>query len=264
MRKKIERGLRRNLKALAKTGLIAFIFMLFHWQTLAMDNIPVPQDSMSAGLDSLSYSYHGAWEFESGYEEAYLSQKEYAYEEIQKEKNWLQRANHWLKTAWDRLLEKIFGGPVFSGFWQIFSQLAPSLLLLVLMGLLVWLAMKYNSGDSQDRKIGFSSQSADEILLKSDNLKALAEEALRNQDFRLALRYRYLLVLQHLIHRKLIVWKSSKTNLDYQKELRETPFIGPFTEVTRIYNFVWYGHFDLDTKTYRELEGAFNHLDQLS
>tara|TARA_R110002072_G_scaffold302685_1_gene487365 strand:+ start:68046 stop:68801 length:756 start_codon:yes stop_codon:yes gene_type:complete len=248
---------------LARIGFIAFLFLVVQWQSLAAQGVPVPQDSVSTGMDSLDFVYHKAWSFEAGYEDAYLSQEEYIYEEIEQEKNWLQRAKLWLNNKWISFLEQIWGGAELSKFWQVLLQLAPYVFLLALMGLLVWLSLKYSSGASADDGIRISPLSADEVLLKSDNLKALSEEALESQDFRLALRYRYLLVLQHLIERKLIIWKSSKTNFDYQKELAESPFRAPFTEVTRIYNFVWYGHFDLDAKAYGELEQAFNHLDQL-
>lgn len=225
--------------------------------------MPLAQESVGFSQDSLEFVYHEAWSFEEGYAEEYLAQSEYFYEETLREKNWFEQINERIENAWNRFWSQFWEGVELSGFWKVFFQLAPYLLILALMGLLVWLGMKYEGGGSADRKIGFSNLSVDEVLLKSDNLKSLAEEALKNQDFRLALRYRYLLVLQQLIHRKLIVWKSSKTNYDYQKELWETPFFGPFTEVTRIYNFVWYGHFDLDEKAYGDLEGAFNHLDQL-
>ncbi len=225
--------------------------------------MPIAQDSVSASQDSLEFVYHKAWSFEDGYADEYLSQPEYSYEELLREKNWFEQIKERIGNVWNRFWSKFWEGVEVSGFWEVFFQLAPYLLIFVLMGLLVWLGMKYSGGGSADRKIGFSNLSTDEVLLRSDNLKSLAEEALKNQDFRLALRYRYLLVLQQLIQRKLIVWKSSKTNYDYQRELRETPFFGPFTEVTRIYNFVWYGHFDLDQKAYGDLEGAFNQLDQL-
>ncbi len=223
----------------------------------------MPQDSLLIIQDSLEIPYHKAWSFEAGYEEDYLSKPEYNYEESLREKNWFEQLKERLENGWNRFWNNFWDGVGVSGFWKVFSQLAPYALILALMGLLVWLAMKFSSGGVDDRKLAYSSLSADEVLLKSDNLKMLAEEALKNQDFRLALRYRYLLVLQQLIQRKLIVWKSSKTNFDYQKELRETQFLTPFTEVTRIYNFVWYGHFDLDEKAYSELEVTFNHLEQL-
>lgn len=263
MKKKTEPELRQNSKILARIGLIALLLFIFQWKTLARQDILPSEDSVSTELDSLGVAYHQAWSFETGYEEIYLAQEKYVYEEIQQEKNWLQRAKLWFNNAWKSFLESIWDGVLLSGFWKIFFQLAPYILLLALMGLLVWLAMKYSSGDGKDLKNHLSSMSADEILIKNEDLKALSEEAARNQDFRLALRYRYLLVLRHLIDRKLILWKSSKTNYDYQRELQQTPFLDSFTEVTRIYNFVWYGHLDLDAKTYGELEQAFNHLDQL-
>ena len=248
---------------MAKTGLIALIFISLLWQNLSAQEFPIPHDSLSTLQDPPEPPYYEAWSFEAGYEEDYISKPEYKYEEPLGEKNWFEQLKERLENAWKSFWTGIWDGVVISGFGKLLSQLAPYVLILALMALLVWLAIKYSSGKVEDRKIGFSNLSADEVLLRNKNLKSLAEEALKSQDFRLALRYRYLLVLQELIHRKLIVWKSSKTNYDYQKELKETPFLASFTEVTRIYNFVWYGHFDLDEKTYGELEGAFNHLDQL-
>lgn len=247
---------------MAKIGLTAVIFLCFNWAIGLAQDIAVVPDSSATASNPAIQSYHQAWTFEEGFEEEYLSQKAYHYEEVQREKNWFEQVKQRLANAWDRFWAALWDAPVVSGFWHIFSQLAPYFLILVLMALLVWLAMKYNSGGSEHRKIGFAKLSPEEILLKSNNLSALAAEAIQNQDFRLALRYRYLLVLQQLIKRKLIVWKSSKTNYDYQKELRETPFQGPFSEVTRVYNFVWYGHFDLDAKTFEDLEPAFNQFEK--
>lgn len=263
MKKKTELDSKRNWKTLAKTALITFLFLFINWQSPAGQEMSLAQDRVGSSQDSLGFFYHKAWSFEDGYAEEYLAQSEYIYEETLREKNWFERIKERIENAWNQFWAKLWEGVEISGFWNVFFQLVPYLLVFVLMGLLVWLAMKFSGGGSTDRPIGFSNLSPDEVLLRSDNLKTLAEEALKNQDYRLALRYRYLLVLQQLIHRKLIVWKSSKTNLDYQKELRETPFLKPFAQVTRIYNFVWYGHFDLDKKTYEDLEGAFNHLDQL-
>jgi hypothetical protein len=248
---------------LAKTALISFLFLFIYGQSPARQEITLPQDTVASSQDSLGFVYHKAWTFEEGYAEEYRAQPEYNYEESLREKNWFEQIKERIEAAWNRFWSQIWEGVEVSGFWKVFWQLAPYLLILVLMGLLVWLGMKYSGGGREDRRIGFTNLSADEVLLRSDNLQSLAEEALKNQDFRLALRYRYLLVLQQLIRRKLIVWKSSKTNYDYQKELRETPFFKPFTEVTRIYNFVWYGHFDLDEKAYGDLEREFNYLDQL-
>lgn len=220
-------------------------------------------DSIGSKGDTLGFNYHHPAEFGTEFVDSYLAQKEFQYKETLREQTWLGRLKQRIQNAWDRFLAAIVGSKAFSGFWKVFFQLAPYLLLLVLMALLVWLAMKYGGGESQEKRFALSAISSDEALLKSDNLKALVEEAMRNGDFRLALRYRYLIVLQQLIQQKLIIWKSSKTNYEYQRELQGTGFQAPFSEVTRIYNFVWYGHFDLDAETFGELEKAFNQMDKL-
>lgn len=220
-------------------------------------------DSIGSKGDSLGFSYHHPADFGTAFVDTYLAQKEFQYKETLQEQTWLGRLQQRIQNAWDRFLAGIFGSRAFTGFWKVFFQLAPYLLLAVLLALLVWLAMKYGGGESQDKRFALSAVGSDELLLKSDNLNALAEEAMRSGDYRLALRYRYLIVLQHLIQKKLIVWKSSKTNYEYQRELQGTGFQVPFSEVTRIYNFVWYGHFDLDAETFGELEKAFTQMDKL-
>jgi hypothetical protein len=246
---------------LAKKILLFLFPLLLHFQAKALQEMAV--DSIGTKGETLDFNYHQPADFGTEFVDSYLAQKEFQYKEIQQEQTWLDKIKQRIQNAWDRFWAGVFGSRAFTGFWKVFFQLAPYLLLLVLMALLVWLAMKYGGGESQDKRFALSAISSDEVLLKSDNLKGLAEEAMRNQDFRLALRYRYLIVLQQLIQKKLIVWKSSKTNYEYQRELQGTGFQAPFSEVTRIYNFVWYGHFDLDAKTFGELEKAFTQMDQV-
>ncbi len=248
---------------MAKTGLLTLLFFIVQWPLLAIQASSGPDGNSPFGLDSAGFIYYKAWAFETGYQDTYLSQKAYSYEEIQQGNNWLQRANRWVQELWSRIVERVLGGSVLSGVWSVIFQLAPFILVFMLMGLLVWLSMKFSSGSGHDRKIGFPLPDTEEALLQSDKLQALVEEAMGNQDFRLALRYRYLLVLQHLIHRRLIIWKSFKTNLDYQRELQKTPHSEPFSEITRVYNFVWYGHFALDAQAYAALDSTFDYLEQL-
>lgn len=264
MSKKTELASKQNSRNLARIGLIALFSLIIQWQSFAVQNNLSSVDTVVASPDSSGFIYHKAWSFEEGYEERYLSRDAYQYEEVPEQDNWWRRLKLWFERTWYSLLDKVFGGENMSGFWRAFFQIAPYLALLALMVLLVWLVMKFSSENNPEAKEYFSGLSSDEVLIKNSDLKKLAEEALKVQDFRLALRYRYLLVLRNLIDRNLILWKSSKTNFDYQKELRESTFLDPFKEVTRIYNFVWYGQQDLDAKTYSEFEQAFNHIDHLS
>ena len=263
MRKKTERALKPNWTILGKLVLTA-LFWIICWQAIATQDSLSDSEAVEMTPDSAEVIYHGPWTFEEGFADDYLGQKDFDYSEAKENETWLQRIKRQIQNAWDNFWISVWDNNASTKFWQVFTQLAPYLLLGLLMALLVWLALKYTYHPDPSAKTYLHQPTTDELLLKSDNLKALAEDSLRRQDFRLALRYRYLMVLQLLIRRDLIVWKSSKTNFDYQKELSNSPYLGPFTEVTRIYNFVWYGHFDLDEATYSELKNAFDHLDHLS
>lgn len=262
MRKKTIPASRPNWKVLGKVTLSA-VLIFFCWQAIGSQDSLTSAEVKEVAPDSLVVDYYNPWTFEEGFGDKYLSQKEFDYSEAKENETWLQRIKRQIQNAWDNFWNSVWDNAASTKFWQVFTQLAPYLLLGLLIALMVWLALKYTYHSDPSAKTYLHAPSADELLLKSDNLRALTEDALRSQDFRLALRYRYLLVLQLLIRKDLIAWKSSKTNFDYQKELRNTPYLAHFTEVTRIYNFVWYGHFDLDEATYSELKSAFDHLDHL-
>lgn len=69
-------------------------------------------------------------------------------------------------------------------------------------------------------------------------------------DYRSALRYRYLHLIQMLSAVELIRWRPDKTNHDYQRELAGSPVGDAFRYMTYLFNYTWYGHFDLDEATY--------------
>lgn len=103
----------------------------------------------------------------------------------------------------------------------------------------------------------------DEELIKSPHLEALIERAVAEENFRLAIRYYYLKVLQILSNHEKIVWKPEKTNADYQQELSEVAFLPQFLHVTHTYDFVWYGQFDMTATAYQEEVNYFNQLIEL-
>lgn len=67
-------------------------------------------------------------------------------------------------------------------------------------------------------------------------------EALAAGEHRLAIRYGYLHLLQQLQLRELIQFRPEKTNIAYYRELGEV-WRPEFRNLTRIYEFAWYGNF---------------------
>ncbi|MBT9391591.1 DUF4129 domain-containing protein [Hymenobacter sp. NST-14] len=82
---------------------------------------------------------------------------------------------------------------------------------------------------------------------------ARAEQA---GNYRLAVRLGYLLTLRHLTERHLIRWQPDKTNHDYLRELAGSPWAPGFQELTRQFEYVWYGERPLSATQYPALREA--------
>jgi len=92
------------------------------------------------------------------------------------------------------------------------------------------------------------------------NFEQLIAEALQNQDFRKAVRLLYLQNLKLLSDKSLINWQPNKTNRDYQYELHETGFYTLFAQITRVFNYVWYGNFTLDAQHFATVNQLFSNF----
>ena len=110
--------------------------------------------------------------------------------------------------------------------------------------------------------------SEEEELVKSENLSALMQEAIENGQFRLAVRYYYLLSLRKLDELGLIQYEYQKTNRDYLDEITNKDIKNSFADNTKLYEFIWYGSFKVSESDFRLAEKGFirmeNSLKQLS
>lgn len=86
-------------------------------------------------------------------------------------------------------------------------------------------------------------------------------EALRDHDFRLAIRYHFLQLLHRLHDKNLITWHPETTNAEYLLALRKHPRYSEFQSLTRIYEYAWYGDFEVSESMYRQVAGRFNLLN---
>jgi hypothetical protein len=262
MKKKTKLAFVSNWKSLVKY-LFVFFFLIAIWsqaQTHGADLVSL-DSVISNRLENRGIVYR-APDFGTSYVEEYQTKREFRYDETVQISSWWEEFKSWLYQLWFKFLELLFGAMDSSGVSGFISQLAPYLLLLFFMGVMVWIALKFGAGSNPGNEIRVAGLTNDELLLQRRDLHALAAEALSRQDYRLAVRYRYLEALQLLMHRKLIDWKSFKTNRDYLLELQGNVLQAPFSEVTRIYNFVWYGHFELDEATFVDLESSFHRIKE--
>jgi len=77
-------------------------------------------------------------------------------------------------------------------------------------------------------------------------------------DLRLAIRYSYMWLLQLMQERELIQYRNDKTNNDYYHELSETQYKQPFRQLTREYEFAWYGQYPVSGAAYQQYMQLFD------
>ncbi|MBC6610784.1 DUF4129 domain-containing protein [Hymenobacter sp. BT507] len=88
------------------------------------------------------------------------------------------------------------------------------------------------------------------------NFVELLAEAEAQANYRLAVRLGYLQSLHALSERHLIDWQPDKTNHHYLLELTNTPWQAPFADLTRQFEYVWYGEQPLTARLYEQLRAT--------
>lgn len=108
----------------------------------------------------------------------------------------------------------------------------------------------------QHKKIeNYESISAENI--EHTNIKSLIKEAENEGDYRLAIRYYYLLVLKTLSVQDFIKYEDDKTNAEYLNEVNEKHFSPQFKYTSYLYNYIWYGKFPVNNKKYDNAKNNF-------
>ena len=94
------------------------------------------------------------------------------------------------------------------------------------------------------------------------NLNILIQKALDINNYSLAIRLYYLLIIKELSLKNHIKWKKDKTNGDYLNELKDTSFFQPFYQTTSIFERIWYGDINLQKTAYEHIEPQLKTLIQ--
>lgn len=134
------------------------------------------------------------------------------------------------------------------------------ILCITVIGLVIWMLLKNNIrsvfyGRSASNSPLFTE--IDENIHEIDFDKRIAEEMAKG-DFRKAIRFLFLKIINELNKHNLINWQLDKTNADYNKELKNTSYSKDFKELSRLYEYIWYGDFKLDEPDFRVIIQRFN------
>lgn len=197
--------------------------------------------------------------------DTYKADKEFDYEVEKREKTLLEKMIDWFSRILHKILSWIFGVERATGILAFIFRVLPYAIGIVVLFLLVKFFLKVNvrSMVQGNKNVSVVTLSEEEELIKNEDLNLLIKDAIKAENYRLAIRYYYLLILQQLSNKNLISWEQQKTNEDYIDEIREETLKNKFIAGTYLYDFIWYGNFELDKIAFLKAQNKFTELTNL-
>lgn len=181
------------------------------------------------------------------------------YEVVESDPTWWDDFKTWIGNLLLRFFEWIFGIEEAAGALAAFLKILPYILLFLLLYLLIRFFINVNSSSpaNTSSKSPFVGLTEEEHIIKNEDIQLLIQKALSDKDYRLAVRFYYLYILQLMSAQELIDWQLQKTNHDYENEIKKPELKNAFTKITRLYDYVWYGDFSIDESQYQKAEVIF-------
>lgn len=195
--------------------------------------------------------------FETTFKEKYQDD-DFIYEQKVSETNWWERFKEWLADFFRRLFN-FSNDTVSMQFVEILIKGVAILLLVFVIYLIVKSIMngegQWIFGKSSDKKVINYEEIEKNIHLV--DFEKLIKDTLKSGEMRLSIRYYYLWLLKKMAEKSLIEWDVEKTNTDYLYEIKNLEFRTQFEYVSYLYDYIWYGEFELDEVTFQKAKAAF-------
>ncbi len=178
---------------------------------------------------------------------AYLKDKGFSYfEDPEFTMTLWERLKDWISKQFDKLLDLDSEGTA----WDIFQY--------ILIAFAV-IAIIFGLYKSELKGLFFSNQKNEinsfEVIedIHSINFEELIEEAIKNRNYRYAIRLNYLRTLKILSDKEIINWKIDKTNHEYFSEIKQSTLKIKFEKITLDFESIWYGGIEVNQNDYKEL-----------
>ncbi|QNL50662.1 DUF4129 domain-containing protein [Olivibacter sp. SDN3] len=168
---------------------------------------------------------------------------------------WWQKLKHWFYN----LLQKTFVNQ------RSFTAIK---WLLVILGAAALVFLVYKLSGMQlmgifGKKSGTQTTTAPlEENIHAINFEEQVQQAILQQNFRLAVRLLYLRSLKKLTDKHLIDWRPGKTNQAYIAEIDAKPTKTAFIGLTNQFEYVWYGDFQIQSQHFNQIREAFASFDK--
>ncbi|CAH0154700.1 DUF4129 domain-containing protein [Chryseobacterium sp. Bi04] len=184
--------------------------------------------------------------------------KEYDYSVTKPRESFWQK----LMRKIGQLLQSIFGETALSKSAELTTVLI-RLFAIILVGFLLYFIIRYMLGKDgsfifgrKNKKINIKVEELHENIHEINFPESIAKFE-HEGDYRSAVRYQFLFILKKLSDKKLIDWNPEKTNKDYTMELKATHLKNEFSSLAYIFDYVWYGEFNIEEQSYRKFKNQY-------
>ena len=238
-----------------------FIYILFLF-SIAFSNAQEEVDSLAIRSKENTAYYSTskpiAKKFETNFQSKY---KDDSY-------NYKPKLENKQLSSWEKFKKKIAAffsrlfsfsnnGKVFSTFEIIMKVLGFAIIGFVIF-MIVKLILNKEGGwvfGRNTKKIRVGTM--DEENIHFINFKDVIAAAKSKNELRIATRYYYLWLLKSLSDRTIIDWDIEKTNTDYLAEIKNAGLKKEFEFLSYIYDYCWYGEFELTQDDFNKAENHF-------
>ncbi|MDG1766886.1 MAG: hypothetical protein P8H98_08830 [Flavobacteriales bacterium] len=174
-------------------------------------------------------------------------------EEEEEEEDQEEELRNDFDMSWWQAIMSFFSEP-------FMSALLIGLASLVLILLIIFIIIKAQKDSSlrklKSRNLGFSLEDIEENFHETDLEKAL-RLALEAEDYKVAVRIYYLIIIKILSENAHIKWRKEKTNFDYVREMNLLQYRAYFSSITLSFERIWYGDSLIGEQEYNLLKPQF-------
>ncbi|WP_298236649.1 DUF4129 domain-containing protein [uncultured Algibacter sp.] len=184
--------------------------------------------------------------------------EDYIYERSVESSGWWTRFKQWLSDLFRDLFSIKNKGQA-SDITDIAIKIAGVIIFLLVIYFIFKAVMNDEGswvfGKSSDKNIIPVTDVENNI--HATNFKSLIIAAEKEKEYRLAVRYYYLWLLKSLTQSEIIEYDVEKTNSDYHNEISSENIKNEFAYTSYLYNYIWYGEFDVNEEQFSKAKQAF-------
>ncbi|WP_223598583.1 DUF4129 domain-containing protein [Chryseobacterium sp. GVT01B] len=162
----------------------------------------------------------------------------------------------------NQIIQGIFGETALTKSGE-FTAILIRLFAIILVGFLLYFIIKYIMGKDgnflfgkKNKKLDLNVQELRENIHEINFPESIAKFEMAG-DYRSAVRYQFLFILKKLSDKKLINWNPEKTNKDYAVELKAPHLKNDFSDLSYIFDYVWYGEFSIEEQSYQKFKNQY-------